>query len=231
MADFTAKKAKMMDRPPRIRHSIQLEVEPESEVRLHRVKSQLQHVKSFLRITSRTPMGNLLMIEKLLQVFQEQSGMANQTPLFSSSSQEPCSSKPGSRDVAIQTDILPTYVLASGENTTGCFDIHTASKSAEDYFIASNDSLQRLVATMARYDGNCPLCGFALDLPSYSVVQHGHAARISVSCVAGHSMRWYSSSTVGGKFTANLRSCILYFVHVLNFFFPFDLLLCMLYGN
>ena len=80
MADFTAKKAKVMDRVPRIRHSIQLEVEPESEGRLQRVKSQLQQVKSFLRITSRTPMGNLLMIEKMLQVFQqfEQSGMASQ---------------------------------------------------------------------------------------------------------------------------------------------------------
>ena len=126
---------------------------------------------------------------------------------FLSWSKEPCGSKPSSRDVAIQTDILPAYVLATGENTTGCFDIHTPSKSVEDYFIASNDALQRLVATMARYDGNCPLCGFALDLQSYSVVQHGHAARISISCVAGHSVRWYSSSTVGGKFTANLRSC------------------------
>jgi len=65
MAEFTAKKAKIMDRPPRIRHSIQLEVEPESEGRLQRIKSHLQQVKSFLCITNRTPMGNLLMIEKL----------------------------------------------------------------------------------------------------------------------------------------------------------------------
>ena len=70
--------------------------------------------------------------------------------------------------------------------TTGCFDIHTPSKPAKDYFIASNDALQRLVATMARYDGNCPLCGFALDLQSYSAVVH--AARISISCVVGHSV-------------------------------------------
>ena len=87
MSDFTSKKAKVMDGRTRIRHSIQLEVESESEGRLQRVKSQLQHVKSVLRVTSRTPMGNLLMIEKLLQVFQkiEQSGMARQTPLCSSS--------------------------------------------------------------------------------------------------------------------------------------------------
>ena len=194
-----------MDRPPRIRHSIQLEVEPESEGRLQRVKSQLQQVKSFLRITSRSPMGNLLMIEKLLEVFRQFEQRL--TPGIPSWIKEPCGSKLSSRDLAIQTDIIPAYVLASGENTTGCFDIHTSSKSVEDYFIASNDALQRLVATMARYDGNCPLCGFALDLQSYSVVQHGHAARISISCVAGHSVRWYSSSTVGGKFTANLRSC------------------------
>ena len=204
MADFTAKKAKIMDRPP----STQLEVEPESEGCLQRVKSQLQRVKSFLRITSRTLMGNLLMIEKLLQVFQEfeQSGMASQATLFPSS-QEPCSNKPSSSDVAIQTDILPPYVLASVENTTGCFDIHTPSKSVEDYFIAWNYALQRLMSTMVHYDGNCPLCGFALDLQSYSVVEHGHAARICISCVAGHSHRWYSSSTVAGKYSANLRSC------------------------
>ena len=58
---------------------------------------------------------------------------------------------------------------------TGCFDFHTPSKSVEDYFIALNDALQRLVATMARYDGNCPLFGFALDLQSYSAIQRGHA--------------------------------------------------------
>lgn len=139
MADFTAKKAKVMDRPARVRHSIQLEVEPESESRLHRVKCQLQYVKSVLHITSRTPMGNLLMIEKLLQVFQEfdRREMASETSSFPSSSQlEPCDSKPRSCDAAVQTDILPPYVLASGENTTGCFDIHTPSKPMEDYFIA-----------------------------------------------------------------------------------------------
>ena len=209
MADFTAKKAKVMDRRSRIRHSIQLEVDGESEGRLQRVKSQLQHVRSVLHINSRTPMGNLLMMEKLLQAFleSEQRGMASQTPSFSLPSQIPCDNTPNTCNVAIQTDILPPYVLASGENTTGCFDIHTPSKPVEDYFLALNDALHHLVATLARYDGNCPLCGFTLDLQSFTVRQHGHAARISISCVAGHCVRWYSSSTVAGKFTANLRSC------------------------
>ena len=90
MADFTAKKAEVMDRPPRIRHSIQLEVESELEGRLQRVKSQPQQVKIFVLITSRTPMGNLIMAEKLLQAFQQfqQSGMASQTPWSSSWSTE-----------------------------------------------------------------------------------------------------------------------------------------------
>ena len=152
MADFTAKKAKVMDRRARIRHSIQLEVEAESEGRLQRVKSQLQHVRSVLHINSRTPMGNLLMMEKLLQAFldSEQRGMASQTPLFSLPSQIPCDKSDNTTKtchVGIQTDILPPYVLASGENTTGCFDIHTPSKSVEDYFVASHDALQHLVGT------------------------------------------------------------------------------------
>ena len=214
-----------MDGRPRIRHSIQLEVEPESERRLQRIKSQLQHVKSVLRITSRTPMGNLLMIEKLLQVFQEfgqSAGMGRQTPLCSSSSEELIGQKSRTRDVDIQTDILPPYILASGDNTTGCFDIHTPSKPVEDYFIASNDALQRLVATMAGYDGNCPLCGFTLDLQSFAVKNHGHTARTSISCIAGHYVRWYSSSTVAGKFTANLRCVLpvfLLLIIILLFFF------------
>ena len=132
MSDFTSKKAKVMDGRPRIRHSIQLEVEPESEERLQCVKSQLQHVKSVLHITSRTAMGNLLMIEKLLQVFQEfrqSGGMGRQPPWCSSLSEELIGQKCRSCDVDIQTDNLPLYILASGENTTGCFDIHTPTIS------------------------------------------------------------------------------------------------------
>ena len=40
--------------------------------------------------------------------------------------------------------MLPPYVLATWENTTGCFDIHTPSKPVEDYFVASQDALQHL---------------------------------------------------------------------------------------
>ena len=64
MAKFTEKRAKVMDRQARIRHSIQLEVEAESEGCLQRVKSQLQHIRSVLHINSQTPMGNLLMMAK-----------------------------------------------------------------------------------------------------------------------------------------------------------------------
>ena len=103
MADFTAKKAKVMDSRARIRHSIQLEVEAESEGRLQRVKSQLQHVRTVLHINSRTPTGNLLIMEKLLQAFldSEQRGMASQTPLFSLPSQISCDKSKHSRAVLL----------------------------------------------------------------------------------------------------------------------------------
>lgn len=119
------------------------------------------------------------MTEKLLHAFleSEQRGMASETPLFSLPSQVRCDNTPNTCHVAIQTDIPPPYVLASGENTTGCFDIHTPSKPVEDYFVASHDALQYLVATLARYDGNCPLCGFTLDMQSFTVRQHGHQCR------------------------------------------------------
>ena len=120
MADFTAKKAKVMDR--RRRRSEQGLVVSNAYVR---VKSQLQHVRSVLHINSWTPMGNLLMTEKLLHAFleSEQRGMANETPLFSLPCQIRCDNTPNTCDVAIQTDIPPSYVLASGEYTTGCFNL------------------------------------------------------------------------------------------------------------
>ena len=121
MSDFTPKKAKVMSGRSRIRHSIQMEVEPESEGRLQRVKSQLQHVKSVLGITSRTPMGNLCMIEKLLQDFEgygQSSGMGRQTPSCSSSSQEMMGQKCRSRDVGIQTDIRDFKQIATADANT-----------------------------------------------------------------------------------------------------------------
>ena len=83
--------------------------------------------------------------------------MASHTPLLFLPSKIPCNKSNNTTktcDVGIQTDILPPYVLASGENTTGCFDICTPSKPVEDYFVTSHDALQHLVATLAPYDGN-----------------------------------------------------------------------------
>ena len=209
MAESFSKKPKLTPtRAQRIRLSIQLEVEAGMEERLEALKSKIQRVKSALRITSRTPMGNLLMMERLLSSFEEfeRSQMATtggQSWFLQPPSPQPFSSKKA--DAQTQTDIADPYILAHGENTTGKFDIHTRSSENEDYFISSNDAVRNLVSTMAQYGGKCPLCGYPLELPSFDTIQHGHVALVSVGCVAGHCLRWNSSSITGGKYTANLR--------------------------
>ena len=120
-------------------------------------------------------------------------------------------------NVTTQTDFcgqddLP-YLLSSGENTTGCFDVHTASKPNEAYFIASMDATKQILHTVARYNGKCSLCGFSLDTESLGFLRHGHAARISLSCAAGHSLCWFSSSVISRMFTVNLR----YVTYLVNF--------------
>ena len=214
MAESFSKKPKLMPpRAQRIRYSIQLEVEAGMESRLEELKSKVQRVKSALRITSRTPMGNLLMMERLLSSFEEfeRSQMVTTAshPLFLSTMQQPspqpfhsCSKK---IDAETQTDVSDPYILSYGENTTGKFDIHTQSVEHEDYFISSNEAVRSLISTMAQYGGRCPLCGYPLELSSFGTVKHGHVALVSVGCVAGHSLRWNSSSIIGGKYTANLR--------------------------
>lgn len=107
-------------------------------------------------------------------------------------------------DAQTQTDISDPYILAHGENTTGKFDIHTLSKENEDYFISSNDTVRSLITTMAHSCGRCPLHGYPVELPLFDVLKHGHVVHISVGCMAGHSLRWNSSSIIGGKYTANL---------------------------
>ena len=101
-----------------------------SEERLEALKSKIQRVKSALRITSHTPMGNLLMMERLLSSFEEfeRSHMATsggQSWFLQPPSPQPFSSKKA--DAQTQTDIADPYILAHGENTTGKFDIHTRS--------------------------------------------------------------------------------------------------------
>ncbi|XP_068735949.1 uncharacterized protein [Montipora capricornis] len=91
---------------------------------------------------------------------------------------------------------------------SGRFDIHTASRPDEDYFVASTDAINQLMGTMAKYNGRCPLCGYDLGMQSFEVLRHGHTVRISVFCAAGHSLRWFSSNSISGKFTANLRSSL-----------------------
>ena len=216
MGEPSNKKAKSMPvRAPRVRFTIQLEVEPGMEERLERVKSSIQRVKSALSIHSRTPQGNFLMMERLLDVFE--GGEQNLTVSYSTVPSEIHLEKSEATsvqksDASVQTEIPTPYVLASGENTTGSFDIHTPSKMDENYFLASYDSVQRLVSTMMYYGGKCPLCGYHLELSSYEVQQHGHCARVSMNCAAGHSLRWFSSGIVSGKFTANLR-LVFFFIY------------------
>ena len=176
------------------------------EERLEGLKSKIQRVKSALRITSRTPMGNLLMMERLLNSFEEfeqiqMATTAGQSLFLQQPSPQPISLK--TIDAQMQTDISDPYILAHSENTTGKFDIHTRSSENEGYFILSNDAVQNLISTMAQYGRICPYCGYPLELPSFNTVQHGHVALVSV---AVHSPQWNSSSITGGKYTANLRS-------------------------
>ena len=207
MAESFSKKPKLMPtRAQRIRYSIQLEVEVEE--RLEGLKSKIQLVKSALCITSRTPMGNLLMMERLLSSFEEfeQSRVATtagQSLFLQQPSPQTITSK--KIDAQTQTDISDPYILAHRENTTSKFDIHTRSSENEGYFVSSDDAVRNLVSTMAQYGGMCPLCGHPLELPSFDTVQHGHVALASVGCVAGHSLRWNFSGITGGKYTANLR--------------------------
>ena len=157
----------MPPRAQRIRYSIQLEVEAGMELRLEALKSKIQRVKSALRITSHTPMGNLLMMERLLSSFKEfeRSQMvtsASQSlfmPPMQQPSPQPFPSCLKKIDAQTQTDVADSYILAYGENTTGKFDIHTQSMENEDYFISSNAAVRNLVSTMAQYGGRCPLCG------------------------------------------------------------------------
>ena len=76
--------------------------------------------------------------------------------LFTFGSSLSCHDRPPACNVTTQTDFcgqddLP-YVLSSGENTTGCFDVHTASKPDEAYFIASTDATKQILHTMPWQD-------------------------------------------------------------------------------
>ena len=45
----------------------------------------------------------------------------------------------------------------------------------------SHYTVKRPMETMAHYNGNCPLCGYSLDMSSFAVQQHGHCACVSMN--------------------------------------------------
>lgn len=171
MDNLPWKKAKLTTlRASRIRHTLELAFAPGMEEWLERLQSRLQRATSSLFITSRTPMGNVSLVGGLLDSFErsEQRGMVSEghnSSLFTFGSLLSCHDCPPTCNVATQKDFcgqddLP-YVLSSRENTTGCFDVHTASKPDEAYFIASTEATKQILHTMARYNGKC-LC---VDFP------------------------------------------------------------------
>ena len=117
MADSASKKAKVMPQAPRdrVRSTFQLEVEADQKWRLDRVKSHIQRIKDILQITSRTPMGNVLMMERLLDSFEESEqrrmASASYSTLFPSSSFHHHDYKPSplTCNAETQTDCNPTF--------------------------------------------------------------------------------------------------------------------------
>lgn len=77
MADFPSKKAKVAARGLRFRYTLELAVEPGMEERLESVKTRIQRLKERLHLASRTPMANVILMERLLDLFEwsEQRGM------------------------------------------------------------------------------------------------------------------------------------------------------------
>lgn len=107
MADFLSKKAKIAARGLRVRYTLELAVEPGMEERLESVKTRIQRLKERLHLASRTPMANVILMERLLDLFEwsEQRGMVSEShsSLFTS-----CSFAQASHlasDAATQTDI------------------------------------------------------------------------------------------------------------------------------
>lgn len=126
MADFPSKKAKIAARGLRVRvyessYTLELAVEPGMEERLESVKTRIQRLKERLHLASRTPMANVILMERLLDLFEwsEQRGMVSEShsSLFTS-----CSFAQASHlasDAATQTDIngsnVLSHVLSYGE--------------------------------------------------------------------------------------------------------------------
>ena len=162
------------------------------------------------------------MMEKLLHAFleSEQRGMASETPLFSLPSQIRCDNLTHQKLAMLRFKpyIPPPYVLASGENTIGCFDIHKPRKPGGRLLCCFT---WRLTASCDHsgsfYDGNCPLCGFTLDMQSLTVRQHGHAARTDKHLLHRWSLCSMVFDSIAGKFTANLGFCTYILFPFLNF--------------
>ena len=173
MTEAPCKKSKSTDnRPARVRSTIQLEVEPGMEERLNRVKSRFQQAKSALSIHARTQLGNVIMMECLLDAFDQH---ISSTCLISSQSlhsfgslQSLHGNTHSSSDASSQTEHFAHFARARGEYSNGCFEKHTAHRIDEKYFLLLYDSLQHLMETMVKYYGKCPICGRALLPGSFS---------------------------------------------------------------
>ena len=161
-------------------------------------------------------------MEKLLHAFleSEQRGMASETPLFSLPSQIRCDNLTHQILAMLrfkQISLLRMCWLVGKILLAVLTFTHPVNRPVEDYFVALHDALQHLVTTLALYDGNCPLCGFTLDMQSLTVRQHGHAARTDKHLLHRWSLCSMVFDGIAGKFTANLRFCTYILFPFLNF--------------
>lgn len=91
------------------------------------------------------------------------------------------------------------------------YQIHTPFDKADVHndgvsFVTTDNSLKILVRELNKSSGKCPLCSMELMFDTFKVDnKDSHAGRISMQCVWGHEIVWFSSPRISGKFLVDLR--------------------------
>ena len=193
----------------KVRFQLNLEVKKQKGDWLNAIKTKIAFVKDQLHLsTKNTRAANAHLMEALLDNWLKN----NHIPLEKNTSDEfvdqlhPSKAVPLPPEEKMEVELpeLPSEMLRTKTQ------LHSQCRENDDIYLVCGSAIERLFLYLTEEHSLICQCGERFDFSTFKVdrvTKNNHCCKVVVECMAEekHTLEWFSSSIISGKYYVNLR--------------------------
>ena len=189
----------------KLRFTFNIEVKSDENDRLNAIKTKIAFVKRQLHLGATAV--NAQLMEVLLDTWLKHNETSPETPRNQLHPSVAIRLVP---DVEMDDPELASIAELPPEMFQVKTQLHSQCNENDQLYLVSGSAIDRLFQFLTMEQKSICQCGHQFDystLKTERVTENNHCCKVAVGCMAdeGHTLEWFSSPIISGKYYANLR--------------------------